>query len=190
MAFNSYPAPYILSFELLDDPPDLGGFDPFVVGHLASTIPNAFVDGHAYGRATQSQNPIDDDTPGSSNVNVNQPFQIDVYWNLTGPLIPAFCGNWAVTVFFESMGPDDYDFQLTADPNVSYSCPQDPVNDRNKRAYHVSIIVPAGSYVQVDPQRGTPYELNISLALLATCDNLPTGIVGSIALEDILFFSA
>lgn len=178
---------YVLSFELLDDPPDLGGFDPFAVGHLASTIPNAFVEGHAYARV--AQNPTSDDTPGSSNVNVNQTFVIDVYWNLTGPLIPAFCGNWAVTVFFESMGPDDFDFQIIADPNVPFGCSSPPLNDRNQRAYHASFTVPAGT-VQVDPQRGTPYELNVSLALLATCDNLPTGIVGSIALEDILFFSA
>ena len=192
MAYTTLALPYVLSFELLDDPPDLGGFDPFVVGHLAQPIPDAFVDGHAYGRVAQSQNPIDDDTPGSSNVNVNQPFQIDVYWNLSGPLIPAFCGSWAVTVFFESMGPDDYDFQITADPNIDYGCASDPLNNRNQRAYHVSIIVPQGT-VQVGQLSGTPYELNVSLSLLATqCpnDGNPTGIVGSIALEDILFFSA
>ncbi len=35
----------IVTHELLDDPPDMGGTDPFVAGHLATFIPDAFVGG-------------------------------------------------------------------------------------------------------------------------------------------------
>ena len=181
----------VVSFELLDDPPAFTGDpngDPFVVGQLANAIPNAFVTGHAFARV--AQNPFDDDTPGSSIVNTHQTFVIDVYWDLNGPLISAFCGNWAVTITFESMGPDNFDFQLVApDPGVPFGCNQPDNPDRNSRIYHASFTVPQDS-VQVDLQRGTTYELNVTLALLAQCDNLPSGIVGFIALEDILFFSA
>jgi hypothetical protein len=180
-----------LSFDRLDDPPPKGR-DPFEVGDLASPIPDAFVDGHAFARVAQNPGPdpvhfTDDDTPRSPIINVNESFVIDVYWDLTGPLIPAFCGTWAVTIFFESMGPDDFDFEIVEDPGVDFGCSK--TRDRNTRSYHSSFKVPPHE-VQVDPQRGTPYELNVSLILLSTCSpSLPAGIEGFIKLEDILFFA-
>jgi hypothetical protein len=178
----------LILHDQLDDAPDKGGTDPFVVGQLAGFIPDTFVEGHAYGRVAQS--PTDDDTPASPNVNANETFVIDIYWNLRGPLISAFDGNWAITVYFESMGPDEWDFQLETKDPIPYGCPVPPYNrDRNTRLYHVSMTVPKDT-VLVDKQRGTPYELNASIVLLAKCDSLPAAVVGSIKLEDIFFFSA
>jgi len=184
--------------DTLDDPPDQGGTDPFVVGHLASNIPNVFVNAHAYGRI--AQNPgfdathfTDDDALPSTSININQDFVIDVYWNLNGPLISAFAGSWAVTIFFDCASNSALDLQIQAKDPVPYGCPNDGCQpaDANTRQYHASFLVPANT-VQLDPNvpNATFYELDVSIVLLDACKSLPTtGITGSIALEEVLFFS-
>jgi hypothetical protein len=188
--------------DTLDDAPDLGGFDPFVVGHLASNIPNAFVDGHAYGRVAQNPGPdptgihfTNDDAPPSTSINTNQTFVIDVYWNLSGPLISAFGGSWAVTIFFDCASDSTLDLQIQPANTIPYGCPDPncfPPTTANTRQYHTSFLVPINT-VPLDPNApfGTFYELDVAIALLDSCNSLPTtGITGSVALEEVLFFSA
>jgi hypothetical protein len=184
--------------DLLDDPPDQGGDDPFVVGHLASNIPNVFVDAHAYARIAQNPGPdpvhfTDDDALPSTSINTNQDFVIDVYWNLSGPLISAFAGSWAVTIFFDCASNADLDLQIQATDPIPYGCPNDGCQpaDANARQYHASFSIPANT-VKLDPNvpNSTFYELDVSIVLLDNCNSLPTtGITGSVALEEVLIFS-
>jgi hypothetical protein len=176
----------VVTYDFLDDPPDEGGTDPFVVGDLTTGSLANFVKAKVYARVCQ--NPVDDDTPASKSVDAHQTWVIDVYWRLTGPLVSAFCGNWDITIYFESMGPDDYDFEIVTPGNclIGYGCPQPPNTDRNTRIYHASYRVPADT-VQTEPN-GTPYELNLGLVLFSQCDQRPLELVGFVSLEDIFFF--
>jgi hypothetical protein len=187
--------------DTLDDPPlseEDVLHDPFEFGHLASNIPNAFLTGHAYGRVTQDPgfDPVhctDDDTPASASIDVKQQFVIDVYWDLSGPLVSAFSGSWAVTIFFDCATDADLDFQIQAYPNIDFGCPGkgcQPATAINSRQYHAIFRVPADTVQVTDPNRGTPYKLDVSIVLLNHCNSLPTtGIIGSVELEDVLFFS-
>src|SRR5689334_17354641 len=184
--------------DILDDPPDQGGTDPFVVGHLASNIPNVFVTAHAYGRIAQNPGPdpihfTDDDALPSTSINTNQDFVVDVYWNLSGPLVSAFAGSWAVTIFFDCASNSNLDLQIQATNPIPFGCPNDgcQLADPNSRQYHASFLVPKNT-VQLDPNvpNATFYELDVSIVLLDVCNAQPTtGITGSIALEEVLFFS-
>lgn len=190
--------------DLLDDPPQFAGDtgrDPFKFGNLASAIPNAFVTGHAYARVCQIPGPdrdhfTDDDAPASTSVNVKQDFVIDVYWDLSGPLISAFCGSWDLTIFFDCASDATLDFQIKNTDTIDYGCPNPncfppPGTTTNTRQYHASFLVPAGT-VKVDPNfpNGTIYELDVAIALLNACNSLPTtGITGSVPVEEVLFFS-
>lgn len=190
MPIRKVPICPVVTFDFLDDPPDEpGGDDPFVVGDLTTGSLSAFVQAKIYARVCQ--NPVDDDTPASKVVNAHQTFVIDVYWKLTGSLVSAFCGNWDITIYFESMGPDDFDFEIvTPDKcDIPYGCPQPPNTDRNTRIYHASYTVPADT-VQTEQPQGTPYEINLSLVLFSACDQSPLELVGFVPLEDTYFFSS
>src|SRR5215469_644004 len=85
---------------------------------------------------------------------------------------------------------------VTADAlSIDYGCPNPncfPPTTTNTRQYHASFLVPAGT-VPLDPNatNGTFYELDVAIALLNTCNSLPTtGITGSVPLEEVLFYSA
>jgi len=189
--------------DILDDPPQFPGDfnnDPFAFGNLATPlqIPKTLVNGHAYGRVCQDPGPdpdhfTNDDAPASPSINVKQTFVIDVYWDLSGSLVSSLCGSWIVTIFFDCASDSTLDFQIQGTGAIEYGCP-DPTcfpngTSNNTRQYHASFLVPAGT-VTVNATTGTPYELNVSIVLLDVCNNLPTGIVGSVPLEDVLFFSA
>ena len=186
--------------DMLDDPPQSPGdliHDPFKFGNLAANIPNAIVTGHAYARVCQNPGPdpihgTDDDAPASVSIDVKQTFVIDVYWDLSGPLISAFGGSWAVTIFFDCATDSTLDFQIQPSKNIPYGCPDPncvPPTTTNSRQYHTIFRVPT-STVTADVPAGTPYELNVSIVLLDACNSLPTtGIVGFVPLEDVLFFS-
>ncbi len=188
MAITKVPICPTITYDFLDDAPAYTGDpngDPFVVGDMTTGALASYVKAKVYGRI--AQNPVDDDTPASKSVNSQQTFVIDVYWKLTGSLVPAFCGNWNITIYFESMGPDEYDFEIILPPDCSipYGCPQPPNTDRNTRIYHARYNVPAGT-VKTEPN-GTPYEVNLSVILLSPCDQKPSGLVGFVPLEDVLF---
>lgn len=191
MPITKVPMCPVVSHKFLDDPPDEGGTDPFVVGDMTRGALANFVNAKVYGRICQSPvDPEDDDTPASKTVNAHQTFAIDVYWRLRGPLVAAFCGRWDITIYFESMGPDEYDFEITTPDNclIPFGCAESG-QDRNTRTYHARYTIPADTVKTEDPQ-GTPYELNVSVVLFSECDKKPLEIVGSISLEDIYFYSS
>ncbi len=184
--------------DTLDDPPP-GGSDPFKLGTLAADIPNTLVNGHAYGRVSQNPSPdpihfTDDDAPASTSVNVNQPFVIDVYWDLSGALVSAFGGSWLVTIFFDCASNSALDFQIKPTNPIPYDYPDgtsSPPTTINTKQYHASFLAPANT-VSLDPNSPTAtfYELDVSIVLLDTSNSLPTtGIVGSVSLEEVFFFS-
>ncbi len=186
--------------DKLDDPPEFPGdlnHDPFKFGTLATNIPNILVSANAYGRIAQNPGSdpdhfTNDDALASTTIDVKQTFVIDVYWDLSGQLVSAFCGSWAVTIFFDCETNASFDFQIQADPNIPFGCPGEGCQptDVNSRQYHASFLVPADTVPVTDDKRGTPYELNISIVLLNDCNSLPTtGIVGFVSLEDVLFYS-
>src|SRR5712691_8525089 len=178
--------------DTLDDPPQFPGDssrDPFRIGTLAANIPNAIVKGEIYARVSQNPSPdpihfTDDDAPASTSVNVNQPFVIDVYWGLSGPLVSAFSGSWDLTIFFDCASDSALDFQIKPTNSIPYGCPDptsSPLTTTNTRQYHASFLAPANT-VSLDPNSPTAtfYELDVSIVLLNSCNSLPTtGIVGS-----------
>lgn len=187
--------------DTLDDPPTSAVdilHDPFKFGNLAAAIPSSLVTGHAYGRVCQNPGPdpagvhfTDDDALASASIDVKQTFVIDVYWDLSGTLVSAFGGTWIVTIFFDCASNSALDFQIQSNL-IPYGCPDStcfPPTTTNTRQYHASFLVPANT-VTANVPTGTPYELDVSIVLLDTCNSLPTtGIVGFVPLEDILFFS-
>lgn len=187
MPIKEVPIHPVVTFDFLDNPPDEGGMDPFVVGNMTTGALASFVKAKVYARI--SQNPLSDDTPASTSVNAHQTFVIDVYWKLSGPSVSKFDGNWKITIYFESLGPDDYDFEIvTPDESlIPYDYPEPPNTDKNTRIYHAVYTVPADT-VQTKPN-GTPYELNVSLALLSKSDQHSLELVGSVPLRVIYFFS-
>ncbi len=188
MPINKVPICPVVTHQFLDDPPDQGGSDPFVVGDLTTGELARFVKAKVYARVCQSPTgPEDDDTPASRVIDVDQTFAIDVYWKLTGPLVPAFCGNWAAKISFESQGPDDWDLEIVTSCQIPFGCAE-PKQNRNERTYHARYTVPANTVKTEDD--GTAYELNLSLVLMSACDQKPLELIGFVPLEDILFYSS
>jgi hypothetical protein len=141
-----------------------------------------------YARVCQSPvGPEDDDTPASKVIDVDETFAIDVYWKLTGSLVPAFCGNWAAKISFESEGPDEWDFEIVTSCQIPFGCAE-PNQNRNERIYHARYTVPANT-VKTEAD-GTAYELNLSLVLISACDQKPLELIGFVPLEDVLFYSS
>lgn len=188
MPIRKVPLCPVVTHHFLDDPPDEGGIDPFVVGDMTTGTLSQYIQAKVYGRVCQSpRGPEDDDSPASKTVHANQSFAIDVYWRLRGILVPAFCGFWNIRIYFESMGPDDYDFEIVQPDGceIKYYCP-DAGQDRYTRIYHARFNVPANTVLTEDPT-GTPYEVNVSVVLFSECDKKPLELVGFVPLEDTLF---
>jgi hypothetical protein len=190
MSIEKVPICPVVSHRFLDDPPDEGGTDPFVVGDLTTGELAKYVKAKVYARVCQSPSgPEDDDTPASKVIDADEPFAIDIYWRLIGSLVPAFCGNWAAKISFESMGPDEWDLEIVTPDNcqIPFGCAEVGQN-RNTRIYHARYTVPANKVKTEDD--GTAYELNVSLVLLSPCDKKPLELIGFVPLEDIMFYSS
>lgn len=70
-------------------------------------------------------------------IDINDPWYVEVDWQLSGPLQRFICGTWDVDVYLESIGPGP-ELEL---PDEAYEAI--PVNSKNGH-YHVTIPVPAG----------------------------------------------
>jgi hypothetical protein len=90
------------------------------------------------------------------------------------------------------------DFSIFSD-EIPFGCPDPkcvPPTTNSTRQYHASFLVPAGT-VPLDPNTPTPGtfdELDVSIVLLSQCldpttgKKVPTGVIGSVPLEEVLFF--
>jgi hypothetical protein len=183
-----------VSPDRLKNPPQSSeDLKPFKFGNLAPTIPDEWVDGNAYGRIAQdpgSDNP--EAAPPSVTIDVNESFVIDVYWDVSGPFVSAFSGNWAVTIFFDCEMDPDKDLKIEAKNDIPFGCPSKGARPPygSSRQYHASFLVKPRTVEVLPDKKGTPYELSISIVLLDTCNNAPTtGLVGFVDLGAVLFYS-
>ena len=112
-------------------------------------------------------------------VDNNEPWLIDIYLFLGGPVAQLICGQWSLKVFMESMGKDGLDVEF---PPNGFRFPTN-----SSGYYHIRGYFP-GYYVKAEPYNGTPYQINVVSALL-TNNGVPSPIIGFCSLDPILFFN-
>lgn len=129
--------------------------DPtFKHGFFETDLPKHFLSGRVVARVREEDGEV-----ATRIVDANEPWAVDVYWELTGVLVPMICGKWCLRVFLESLGPDSFDKEIGYPLVELHPC----LGGR----YEAHINVPK-DFVKVE-QCGTPYEAVVSLTYLTNC---------------------
>lgn len=114
----------------------------------------------------------EDGKPTNRLINVNKPWEVRVYFGITGPLQEMICGKWCVSANFESIGPGE-EFRLKH-PDFYFDCHQQ----------YWCLRIPG----KVDPTAcGDPYRVTVTVRAISKCDT-PLGIIGFATLPEVLFF--
>lgn len=137
-------------------------------------FPANLLSGSVYVRVSEAENPY---VPAHI-IDTNEPWLVDIYWALYGPVAQLICGQWRVKVFMESLGGDNLDLEI---PSKGYPVPANPF-----QFYHLRLNIPA-NFVKVEPNDGTPFEINVVTALIAN-NGRPSPIIGFCDSGTVLFF--
>ncbi len=137
-------------------------------------FPSNLLNGSVYVLVSEADNP----GQPARIIDSNEAWLVDVYWFLGGQASQLICGQWSVKIFMESMGKDNLDLEI---PPNGVRVPTNPYG-----YYHIQFYIPP-NYVKVEPNDGTPFEINVATALLTTTGR-PTPVIGFCSLGTILFF--
>ena len=113
--------------------------------------------------------------PTNRIININRPWDIRVYFGLTGDLYKLICGKWCVSVNFESIGPGR-EFRLTH-PEFYFDC----------HHQYWCVRIPGRGVLPTDCT--TPYKVVVTVAAKSKCDE-PVAILGFVGLPEVQFYDA
>lgn len=91
-------------------------------------------------------------------IDANDPWAVDVHWELTGVLTPMICGKWNVRLILENLGPDGDDLALQSDGGLI------DLDPNSNGSYDAHFSVPGGA-VSVGTS-GVPYEVDVVISYL------------------------
>jgi hypothetical protein len=115
-------------------------------------------------------------------IEVNDPWEVDVRWELQGKLKCFICGFWRVKLFLESLGADELDREARY--------PIDIPTDGRDDSYHAQFKIRPNA-LRVEPEEGTPFQLTVAVILMVKCRGrlLPGPIIGKVNLPLIQAFT-
>lgn len=120
----------------------------FLFGNMETDLPPQYL--QAYIAGVMAERNPDPATLNKNVIDANEPWQVDVYWLLTGSLRHMICGNWCVKLFLESLGKDDLDLELANDEGLI------ALNPAGSGFYHARFSVPANR-IRTE-HCGTPFQ--------------------------------
>lgn len=124
-------------------------------GYFETDLPARFLNGQIVARVRESDGEV-----AARIIDANEPWSVDVYWELSGVLVPMICGKWCVRVFLKSLGEDGLDKELKLPRLLDlHPC------EGGKYSAHFN--VPANN-VTVE-ECGTPFEAVVSVTYLTNC---------------------
>lgn len=132
----------------------------------------------------ESEFEVDDQHPVSV-IDVNEPWFVDVAWQLIGDVKHMICGKWRVKLFMENIGQSGDDLDLENDRGL---IDLEPCGDGY---YRTRFSVPANKVKVGDG--GTPYKAVVGLTYLTNCPMRggafrPGPIAGFVELPTMQFF--
>ena len=104
--------------------------EDYVRGHFEVELPRPLLKGKIW------MDYHEEGEESSRIIDIKDPLDIDVYWDVAGSLVPYICGCWCVQLCIECYGDCDEDFCL---PPVYIDL--DPCGDGK---YHTTLTLPAG----------------------------------------------
>jgi len=101
-------------------------------------------------------------TPGDPEViiEVNDPWEVDVRWELLGRAACFIKGTWRVKLYLESLGDD------TLDREAKYPIVIDV--DGRTDTYHAQFKL-APNLLKVEEDEGTPFQLTVAVIMMVNC---------------------
>ncbi|HLJ34206.1 MAG TPA: hypothetical protein VKU38_11165 [Ktedonobacteraceae bacterium] len=144
---------------------------PYLKGRIAATV-------------YESEFEIDDRHPVGV-IDANEPWFVDVAWQLTGDVKHMICGKWRVKLFMENIGLSGDDLELENDRGL---IDLDPCGDGY---YRTRFSIPANKVTVGDG--GTPYKAVVGITYLTNCPMRgggfrPGPIAGFVEFPTIQFF--
>lgn len=117
-------------------------------------------------------------------VEVNNAWEVDVRWTLTGKAACFIKGQWRIKLYCESLGDDDLDREA--------KYPVDIALDGRTDTYHVQFKI-APSQLQVEPDEGTPFQLTVAVIMMVNCGPrqvlVPGPVIGKVNLPLVQAFT-
>src|SRR5260221_1713418 len=130
--------------------------DPtFKHGYFETDLPKHYLSGRIVARVRESDGEL-----AARIIDANEPWAVDVYWELSGVLVPMICGKWCIRVFLESLGADSLDKELKYARLID-------LHPCQGGKYEAHFYVPA-NFVKVE-ECGTPFEAVVGLTYLTNC---------------------
>lgn len=116
-------------------------------------------------------------------IEVNNPWEVDVRWELLGRLRCFLAGFWRVKLFLESLGDDELDREAKYPRDISF--------DGRTDTYHVQFKI-APDQLKVEADEGTPFQLTVAVVFMVRCvpgqPLVPGPIIGKVNLPQIQAF--
>jgi hypothetical protein len=129
--------------------------DPtFKHGYFETDLPKHYLSGRIVARVREADGEV-----AARIIDANEPWAVDVYWELSGILVPMICGKWCVRVFLESLGADSLDKELNHNLIELHPC--------QGGKYEAHFYVPK-NFLRVE-ECGTPFEAVVGLTYLTNC---------------------
>lgn len=135
--------------------PDTRFLPPNHLGHVTvNEIPPHFLSGRV-----SAQVRVGDAPAGTYIIDADDPWYVDVHWDVTGQLAPLVCGKFCVRIVLENIGPGGDDFEQEIPHMIEM--------EACKFKYDTTIKVPA--YKVQEEWCGTPYEAVVLVSYLTNC---------------------
>lgn len=117
-------------------------------------------------------------------VEVNNAWEVDVRWELTGRLQCFLSGFWRVRLNLESQGDDALDRQSNYPIDILY--------DGRSDTYHAQFKI-RPNFLPVESDEGTPFKPNVAVIFMTRCGpdqrSVPGPIIGRVVLPTIQCFN-
>jgi hypothetical protein len=94
-------------------------------------------------------------------LDIEDGWNVDIHWELTGPVFPMIDGTWHVDGYMESMGPGD-EFELPNEPAPI------SVNPNPTHKYDAHFHIPAGTVNPAPGENDIVYKLVVTVTYFNT----------------------
>ena len=117
-------------------------------------------------------------------IEVNDPWEVDVRWELLGTARCFIAGEWRIKLYLESLGDDDFDREAKYPFDIPF--------DARLDTYHAQFKI-RPNLLPVEADEGTPFQLTTAVVLMVRCGPdqslVPGPIIGSVHLPLIQAFT-
>lgn len=115
-------------------------------------------------------------------IEVNDPWEVDVRWEMNGKIDCFIAGFWRVKLYLESLGDDVFDREA----RYPFDIPFDGRTD----TYHAQFKI-RPNLLPVEADEGTPFQLTVAVVFMVNCRGRvsPASMIGKVNLPLIQAFT-